>query len=77
MTVWLNMLVACDNTAEHMIIQLNLPKQATLLDVQEEDDNDTGDTSFNRMLATHGQNMQHRSRPLEDPEDSFAGASRG
>ena len=41
--------------------------------MQEEDALDNGDAAFNRMLATHGQNVQNRSRPLEDADDSFAG----
>ena len=40
---------------------------------QDEGDNESGDAAFGRMLASHNQNMQNPSRPLDDADDSFAG----
>jgi len=42
---------------------------------QEEDIEDNESAAFGRMLATHNQNVQHRVRPLDDADDSFAGVS--
>lgn len=41
--------------------------------MQDEDDNDNSDAAFGRMMATHSQNMQNPSRPLDNADDSFTG----
>ena len=41
---------------------------------QDEDDNENGDAAFGRMMATHNQNTQNPSRPLDSVDDSFTGA---
>lgn len=43
----------------------------------EEEPEDNESAAFGRMLATHNQNVQHRARPLDDADDSFAGFNRG